>query len=331
MVVSLLAGCSGETAVDTPTTAPVPDSCDTVTGLVSVPTLQSIPDHDCSGWIDLSIGRAVQASTGSASVWSRRTEAGTALIVGAIHTLGQGWYGPADTDVAERLEDPSNYTGIPRLFLQNPDGSGPDPLASPWFALYNPAIAGERNNNLMTDVLPREDFYVAVADSQKLQVSGLAQVPDPLTPGQVPLFDPNGVTLADETSGEAADGDLVMLLGYPNETGELTASVGRVLGDEAARGAIEALAAAGDSEGTIAYEPEVEMILEGLAVAGMSGGPVVDREGRLIGILVRATSTPDGVHYARAVRMTWITAELADAFVSLPADQQTPIARYLEN
>ncbi|MDJ0663035.1 MAG: trypsin-like peptidase domain-containing protein [Acidimicrobiia bacterium] len=331
MVVALLAGCSGETAADTTTTAPVPDSCDTVTGLVSVRTLQSIPNHDCSDWIDLSIGRAVQASTGSASVWSRRTEAGSALIVGAIHTLGQGWYGPADTSVAEMLQDPSSYTGIPRLFLQHPDGSGPDPMASPWFALYNPAIAGERNNNLMTDVLPREDFYVAVADSQKLDVSGLAQVPDPLTPGQVPLFDPDGVTLADETAGEANDGALVMLLGYPNETGELTASVGRVLGDEAARGAIESLAAAGDSEGTIAYEPEVEMILEGVAVAGMSGGPVVDRDGRLIGILVRATSTPDGVHYARAVRMTWITAELADAFESLSADMQMPIARYLEN
>ncbi|NIX19923.1 MAG: hypothetical protein GWN07_08830, partial [Actinobacteria bacterium] len=41
------------------------------------------------------------------------------------------------------------------------------------------------------------------------------------------------------------------------------------------------LASAGDPEGDIAYDAEVEIIIEGPAAAGMSGGPVVDEEGRL--------------------------------------------------
>ena len=332
LAASLLAGCSdGDGGQTTTTTAAMPATCDTVTELVAVSALLEIPNHDCADWVDLSLGRAVQASTGSASVWSRRTEAGTALIVGAIHTLGQGWYGPADTTIDESVIDPMGYTGIPRLFLQMPNGNGPDSLASPWFAFYNPAIASERNNNLMQDVLPREDFYVAVADIQKLDVSGLAQVPEPLTPGLVPLYDPAGATLAAETLAVATAGDLVLLMGYPNATGELTAAVGRVLSDESARGAIADLAALGDPEGSIEYEPEVEMVIEGAAVAGMSGGPVVDQEGRMVGVLVRATETPDGVPYARAVRMTWIAAELENALESLPTDLQAAVAPYLES
>ena len=331
IAVSLLVGCSGDEGDSTTTSAtPVPVACDMVTDLVSVSALRASSDPDCSDWISLAAGRAVQASTGSASVWSRRTGTGTALIVGAVHTLGQGWYGPADTPIAEAVTDPTNYTGVPRLFLQHTDGTGPDSLASPWFALYNPAIASARNNNFMHDVLPREDFYVAVVDGQKIDVSGLAQVPEPVRPGLVPLHDPSGATLAAETIAAAADGELVLLLGYPDETGELTAAVGRVLDDEAARNAIATLAALGDSEGEIAYEPDVEMVIEGAAVAGMSGGPVVDREGRLVGVLVRATATPDGEHYARAVRLTWIAAELSGAIGSLAPSVQSSVATYLE-
>ena len=96
------------------------------------------------------------------------------------------------------------------------------------------------------------------------------------------------------------------------------------------RVAIATLAALGDSEGEIAYEPDVEMVIEGAAVAGMSGGPVVDREGRLVGVLVRATATPDGEHYARAVRLTWIAAELSGAIGSLAPSVQSSVATYLE-
>lgn len=338
VAVLVLAGCSGSSGEDhtttagavSPSTIPPPADCEEVTSLFPVASIRSTPDHPCLEWIELSIGRAVQGSTGSATVWSRRTENGTALIVGAVHTLGQGWFGAADADVPALMANPAEQTGVPRLFLLRPDGSGPDSLASPWFGLYNPAIAAERNNNLMRDVLPREDFYVAVADSQKLDVSGFVPVPEPIQPGLVPIYDPSGVTLAAPTFAAANSSSLVLLLGYPNETGELTAGVGRVLDDTEAERAIEFLAEVGDPEGAVAYDSPVELIIEGAAVAGMSGGPVVDREGRLIGVMVRASDEHDGVRYVRAVRMTHVAAELVDAFNSLPEQSQQAVEGYLE-
>ncbi len=334
---ALLAGCSDDgggdasaTTTPTTTTVPAPQACDQVTELFPVAALQAQPDHPCFDWVDQSNGRAIKGSTGSATVWSRRTENETALIVGAVHTLGQGWFGPAGSPIVEAMVDPGMQTGVARLFLLRPDGSGPDELASPWFALYNPAIAAERNGNLMQDVLPREDFYVAVTDNQKLDVSGFPPVPEPIRSGLVPLYDPGGVTLTAETISDASANSLVLLLGYPNETGTLTGAVGRVLSDAEAVGAIATLADLGDAEGNIEYDSTVEIIIEGSAVAGMSGGPAVDREGRLVGVMVRATDDHDGVQYVRAVRMSHVAAELASALDALPGDLQDSVAGYLE-
>jgi hypothetical protein len=275
-------------------------------------------------------GRAILGTTGSATVWSRRTETGTALIVGAVHTLGEGWFGGSNTPVAESIVDPGSWTGVPRLFLVLPDGSGPDPLASPWFRLYNPAIDAARNNNLMTDLLPREDFYVAVVDSQKLDVSGLPPPVEPIRLEPVPLYDPYSTSTTDPTWAEAGGGDLVLLLGYPQATGQLSAGVGRVLSDQDADQAVAQLATLGDPEGAIAYETAVEMIIEGEAVAGMSGGGAFDQEGRLVGVLVRATDVHDGTQYVRAVRMSWVVERFQAAYEALGPGDQEAIRPYRE-
>lgn len=314
----------------TPPVATAPGSCGEVTGLFPVSAALDSWEGACRQWVERSIGRAILGSTGSASLWSRRTPLGTALIAGAIHTLGQGWFGPADTPVSENIIDPGAQTGILRLFLMLPDGSGPDALASPWFGLYNPAIAAERNSNLMKDVLPIEDFYVAVADSQKLDVAGLPPVPGPIVPGPVPVYDPFEVTLAASTFAEAPSGALVMLVGYPNAPRSASASIGRVLSDDEARSIVELLADLDDPEGTIAYDPEVEFLVEGAAVAGMSGGPVVDDQGRLVGVMVRATDVHDGRQYVRAVRMTYIAVQLDEAVRALPEALQEAMRDYLE-
>ena len=251
--------------------------------------------------------------------------------MGAIHTLGQGWFGPEGNTVAAQLVDPGAETGVLRLFLALPDGSGPDRLASPWFRLYNTAIAAERNGNLMQDVLPREDFYVAATDSQKHDPAALPQpMPSPIIPGDVPLYDPESATLAAQTFAPVPPEAKVLLLGFPNESGELSASVGRVLPDDEAEQAIANLAAVGDPEGAIAYDAEVEVVIEGAAVAGMSGGPVVDTHGRLVAVLVRASGNLEGSQYVRAVRMTYVSSEVAAAFEALPAAAQDGIRGYLE-
>ena len=308
------------------------EDCDEVTGLFSAASVLDPLDGWCGEWVELSRGRAVNASTGSASLWTRRTAHGTALVVGATHTLGQGWFGPEGQAVEAQLVDPGAETGVLRLFLSHPDGSGPDPLASPWFRLYNAAISAERNGNLMQDLLPGEDFYVAATDAQKHDPTALPlPVPASIVHGDVPLYDPASVTLADRTFGAAEPGTMVLLLGFPNETGELSAAVGRVLTDEEAEEAVADLAAAGDPEGSVLYDAEVELLIEGVAAAGMSGGPVVDTEGRLIGVLVRASGELDGVQYVRAVRMTHIASELDSAFEALSSDARSALAGYLEN
>jgi hypothetical protein len=333
----LVAACSGDatgsttTNVTIPTTsAPSPAGCDQPTPLFPIEAVLEGPDGPCLEWVNKSYGRVAQGSTGSATIWSRRSESGTALVVGAVHTLGLGWLGAADTAVTESMVNPGGLTGIPRLFLIRPDGSGRDDLASPWFGFYNPSIAAERNNNLLRDVLPREDFYVAVTDSQKLDVSGLPPIVQPIRGDGVPLYDPDGVSTTDPTWAPAEAGENVLLLGYPQSTGKLTASVGRVLTDNEAQRTVTMLAELGDPEGSIAYDAAVELFIEGESAAGMSGGAVMDRDGRLVGVLVRATDMHDGVQHVRAIRMSWIVLRLAAAFDDLnPTDQQA-IRDYLE-
>ena len=62
----------------------------------------------------------------------------------------------------------------------------------------------------------------------------------------------------------------------------------------------------------------------------MSGGAVVDRSGRLVGILVRATDVHNGVQYVRAVRMSYVVFRLAVAFDGLGLTKQQAIRGYLE-
>jgi hypothetical protein len=333
----LIAACSADASSSTTTTVtipatsgPAPVACDHPTPLFPVEAVLNGPDGPCLEWVDKSYGRVAQGSTGSATIWSRRSEYGNALVVGAVHTLGLGWLGAADTAVVEAMVNPGNLTGIPRLFLIRPDGSGRDDLASPWFGLYNPSIAAERNNNLLQDVLPREDFYVAVTDSQKLDVSGLPPMVQPITKNEVPLYDPAGVSTTDPTWADAVTGENVLLLGYPQSTGELTASIGRVLTDDEAEQALTRLAELNDPEGSIAYDAAVELFIEGESLAGMSGGAVMDRDGRLVGVLVRATDMHDGVQYVRAVRMSWIVLRLAAAFDDLNPTDQEAVRGYLE-
>ncbi len=318
-------------ATTTPTTTSLsPDSCDRITAVFLVADLADRPATDCATWIDRSSGRAVLGSVGSASVWSRSTGHGTALIVGAVHTLGEGWFGPGGTAVEETVWDPAAQVGVLRLHLMLPDGSGTDPLASPLFMLFNPAIAADRNGNRMQDVLPGEDFYIGVTDSQKYDVSGPVPQPEPIVHGPVPIYDPSEATSTAPTFAEAEAGALVLLLGFPNETRELTAAVGRVMTEREASAAVVELGGRDDPEGRIPHDADVEMFIEGAALAGMSGGPVVDQEGRIVGVMVRATDEHNGVQYVRAVRLTHVISQLDDALEVLPPERQSAIMGYLE-
>lgn len=321
IVVIILASCADQ-----------PTVCQPVTPLFSVDEAVADPEHPCYDWVYMLQGRVARNSSQSASVWSLRTDAGTGLIVSAIHTLGEGYLGSGGSSIEEKFHDPRKQPGATRIFLVKDDGTV-DNLASVLFILYNPEVPPEESGNHLRNVLPRHDFFVGIIDSQKVVMEPFPGEPALLKHESPLILDPANLTTTLPTFAEANGGDGVILLGYPqigDFAGKLAGSIGVVLSDTEAKEAISKLAALGDEEGGIAYDPEAEMIMEAHASVGMSGGGVFDRDGKQVGILVRASDEYDGVQYIRAVRMTYIVAQLQAALESLFDTERTIIHQYIE-
>lgn len=325
MLVLALAGCAS-----LPLPA-LPESCDAQTNLFLTADVLADATHSCFPWVDATAGRVARSSAASAVVWSLRTQSGPGLLVSAVHTLGHGWFDPTDGDVAEALIDPGGVHGVPRIFLTDAGGAA-DELATPLFVFYHPAIPDEENTNGFRDILPVHDFYFGAVDDQKISVDGPVGTADPLRAAPPAVYDPVGLTSAAPTFTSADAGAFVLLVGFPTGApygGRQAASVGQVLSDAEAESAITNLAAAGDVEGQIPYTPQVEMLILGHALGGMSGGGVFNREGILVGVIVRASDERDGVQFVRAVRMTYAAGELGDAFDGLSPDERAALAPYL--
>lgn len=292
------------------------------------------PNHPHYEWVSILQGRVAQNSHMSASIWSLRPEAGTALIVSATHTLGQGYLGPGGTMIEERILDPSNQNGATRIYLVKDMKGSVDTLASVLFILYHPMIPADQSGNYLRDIHPRYDFFVGVLDSQKVVMDPFPTAPEPLIYETPSIVDPAGLTMLNPTYTDAVSGESVMLMGYPQEEeyeGKLAASIGRILSDQEAEDAIRELSGLGDEEGEIEYDPEAEILIEGHAVVGMSGGGVYNQAGQQIGILVRASNEYNGKQYVRAVKMTFVAESLSHAFESLSESNKSLIKPYLES
>ena len=303
-----------------------------VTPLFSVENIISDQTHPYWEWVNMVQGRVAKNSYMSATIWSLNTEANTALAISAIHTLGEGYLGPGGNIIEERLRDPDENPGATRIYLAKEDGSV-DSLASVLFILYNPEVPSEQSGNHLTDILPRHDFFVGVIDSQKMVMEPLPNTPSPLKHEPPIIYDPFDLTTVAPTAADVNPDDAVLLIGYPREgdfAGLLAASIGRVLSDSEAEDAIEYLDGLGDEEGGISYDPEVEMIIEGNSVVGMSGGGVFDREGRQVGVLVRASYMYDGKQYVRAVRMPFVVASINSVYEALSELERAVVGQYLE-
>ncbi len=310
----------------------VPDSCDEVTALFPAEAVLDQPDHECHDWVEDVYGRVALTSNASAVVWTRRTAAGTAIIASAAHALGVDWFGPPDVDIAAALSDPAQHPSSLRVRLVATDGSGLDDQVTPLFELYSPEIPSEQNVNMLVEIHPRHDFYLAVIDSQKLPDSAVDLAPEPLTDAPPMLYDPAGLTDAEPSYAALAGGEIVLLVGYPGDGAlprRLAVGVGRVVADEEAAAIIARLGGAGDVEGDLPYDAEAEMIIEGEAAPGMSGGGAFAADGRLAGIIVRGSDPLDGKRYARAVRMSYVAAKLDEAFDALGPQEQADVAPYL--
>jgi hypothetical protein len=314
---ALLAGCNFEPLLP-------PADCSDDTDIFRVDLVLGDAAHPCRDWVAQAAGRVGRTPNASATAWTLRTGGGTAVVVSALHALDVGDFGPAATTVPAALLDPAvESVVIPVRWPVLDAGMLADARLA--FPLAHPPIPAKYHRDDFDGLLPRNDFYVAAVGG----ADDLAIEPaDPLV-----FDDPNAWLHATPSFGSAAAGDLVLLVGFPRlGLGEAaqSASIGRVLSDEEAHAAVLELAAVGDVEGDIPYDAEAEFLFDGHAAGGMSGGGVFDEAGRLVGILVRASDPRDGKQVGRAVRMTFIAAQLAAIVVDADEPTRAAAEPYLE-
>lgn len=313
---------------------PQPTVCAPTDTLLNVFDTLDDADHPCRSWIDHTHGRVARSGSASAAIWSRRTEFGAGLLVSAVHTLGVGWFGPANTDIQAEIRDPFQEIGVGRIILVAPEGGELSSDFSPMFDFFNLPTPADQNNNFFRDILPRYDAFVAVIDDQKLASGLLSPQPGPLQSAPPDIYDPLDRTATAPTFTDVDSGDLVMAIGFPAEgvfSGTMTASVGTVLSAGEIDGVLQMLADAGDEEGFIEYESDVEFIYRGPAAGGMSGGGVFNESAELVGVLVRASDPLEGVQYVRVVRMSYLVGGLNAEFEALPDDQKAIIGQFLDS
>ncbi|RJO63522.1 MAG: hypothetical protein C4523_20005 [Myxococcales bacterium] len=311
--------------------------CDDVTDLFPVAPLLEQPDHPCYEWVSSTYGRAVKWNhSGSASVWTRDTERGTAIVASAVHVVKD--LDKYDAESEAGLFNPETETGSLSVRLPEPDGRSTTDLVSVSFPLFLPPIPPERmRGNPMHLLPPTYDFALFAMDGQLAPKGGvtgfLAGEPKSIQPTSPRLNDPAELTTMPPTWADVAPGDLVLTIGYPKTAfreGELAASVGRVLSDEEIAIALKGCADAGDEEGMIPYDPKAEFILEGYSALGMSGGGVYDRAGRQAGILVRMSIKEGAPPIIRVVRMRRVIRSLKAVYNSLSPEEQKVVKPYLE-
>ncbi len=306
--------------------------CETVTALFAVGDLLASGSGPCFDWVGSVYGRAILDSIGTAVVFTRANQYQLGLMIGAMHTLGEGYFGAGGTDLPETMSDPAEQSGVARLQLIPQNGSIELPYLSAMFFLFHPELPAEENNNQLQNILPRHDFYAGIVDSQLFEMGGAAPLPEPLVLAPLPLYDPLGLTIDDPVIRNPQDDEIVLFLGYPRDgdlAGSLAAGAGRTLSNDEAEQVIAQLGTAGDVEGDIEYDPEVEFLIEGASVVGMSGSGVFDRDGNQIGLLVRASDVHDGTQYVRAVRLTFIMDSILSAFETLDPQDQDRVAPFL--
>lgn len=316
-----------------PSTPPLPADCRAPQGVFSAAATLAASDHDCAPWVELTAGRVLRSGRMSGVVWTTQNEANVGLLLSAVHTLGEGWFAKAGAAAPLTLKDPGAASGVVRLELTSA-AAEPSSVRAPFFMMFNPAIPAEETGDKLRRIRPRHDFFLAAMDGQRFEMGtdgthlGFVAVPLQATPPQ--LSDPGGMLTAPHR--DAAPGDRVLMVGYPHlgpHAGSLAASVGVVLDAAQVETAMGELRAAGDEEGELAYDPEVEHIVRGAAVAGMSGGGVFDAEGHLIGVLVRGSTETKPPGYVRFVRLPFIAGQLSAAFLALPEAQRAAIRKYL--
>lgn len=306
-----------------------PDNNDLKNKLIKIEDVLNSDTQDLKNIIKTIRGSVGKRGPGSRTIWSRKNDFGLGIYVSANHVLGiDGW----DNRTEEFVDLTTMNNGI--FFTSKlPPTTGSIELGDTLvadFPFYHSNISMSATN---TTLLPEEDFYIGIIDNQKTKdglfatYPGLVQTESPLT-----MYDPYNRTKEIKTWNEAIADEYAILVGYPQDVESYPNGAvlySKILTDTESEQAINELKNAGDAEGNINYNNEVEFFVYGKGLAGMSGGGVFNSQGQCLGIMVRASNTNGALEIIRVIRIAFIRNKLIQFYQSLPETAKSKFIPFL--
>jgi len=291
------------------------------------------PAHPCRHWVAALYGRvATVGLSGSGSIVAINSKK-SAVFVTCQHCFGTS----GGLVVPGQRENPNvAVVGMPPTWIdgeiESRQSSGYDQEFRNAYAIFAPKApksAFDKKGSL-SNIEPRHDFVISALSGRINRITGHLGMMPPrdIPPDPVRPRDPAALLGTGEHTAAPVVGALVLTLGYPKSMGrQLAFSVGPVLADDVAASVI---ARAEPGEAAIPYDPEIEFLVASQLSEGNSGGGVFDREGRFLGVMVRASVTPvDGAHFVRVVRASAIERAFEAALAAASESDRAAISPYI--
>lgn len=309
------------------------DNTKTSSGMIQT-DLMKIEDalnHSNTDFVNLvnsTRGRVGTNGSGSKVVWSKKNNFNLGLFVSVNHVYGiTSWSSLNEEFIDLTLINNGIYLGS-----KMPPTNGHPSLTNELianFGLYHPAIPAIATN---ATILPENDFYLGIIDSQRIIDNGFGSYPN-FVQTSIPLqiFDPNNKTLSNQTWSVPNTNDVVIAIGYPQDKTTYpngAVATGKVYSNAEAENIIQLLSLNNDVEGDIPYNPQVELLANIDAVAGMSGGGIFNADGQLLGVMVRATEL-NGEPILRVVRMSYVVQKLNAFYDTLSLSDKNKIRPFI--
>ncbi len=316
----LMSGCNDK--IDEPT----------INSLYNLYRLDRIASGENLEWkevVNASRGSVGRRGSGSKTIWSRKNEYGLGIYISANHVYNISGWPSKNSEVFNLFEENRGIFESSQL----PPASGSLDLGNTLvsdFPFLHFDISAQATN---TSLLPEEDIYLGLMDGQRVTQSTFPQYPEKLRMDMpLPLYDPLNRSISPRTWDNAQSGELVFGIGYPLDRPNFpngAVAIGKVLSHTEAGEIIKKLKSSGDSEGDILYKPDVEFFMDAQGIAGMSGGGVFNKEGKLLGIMVRASDQESAPKIIRVVRIEFIKSKIAGLFSRLQDQEKNLVQSFL--
>ncbi|MEJ7646072.1 MAG: hypothetical protein WKF87_15870 [Chryseolinea sp.] len=286
-------------------------------------------DQNLIDWLNKVRGSVGKRGPGSKTIWSRKNDYGLGLYISANHVYNLNTW---RAKRAEYFDPASENLGIFES-SQIPGSSGDTALGNVLvadFPLIHFDISSEATN---TTLRMNEDFYLGIIDNQRVQQPIFPQYPN-LVQTNTPLemYDPFNRSKADQTWNDPVGGESSILVGYPQDIVDYpngAVAFGIILSDEEAEKILIELQHAGDAEGDMPYQSNVEFFIAAQGIAGMSGGGVFNDDGQLLGIMLRASDAENAPKIIRAVKISYIKLKLFEFYKDLPQTDKNKLQPFI--